>query len=759
MKISVSRHLSREFWTLFFFVWILFLLLQQGQRFSLLPEAMTLEAPLRDTIIKTSITGFQADVIISTVGLGLAAILSFLTVACRNVFSRLPRPSTSPSVFRNIFRAWAWIMGIGLMLVLMVDMGYYHHAHTHLDFVFFEYIEDLLFPREGPGGGIETNSGPNQALQQTEAELNQLSKWSWAVGLFLGLEIFLALSWWLCFRKFIAPFFLRWNETSPRLSKGLLTCCLIGGLMGFNIYGPWGVQRANITSSVYYMLAQNPIWHGGEVWIGSVLYRISGAKADLLRTMPFDNALKISRQILGPREIFPNPQFPLLKKTLPHDKDLQPQAPVNILLIFLEGLDRRYLGQTINLNNLKDANLTFFYSSRPYQYQEPGYQPSSQHLPLTPFLDRLRKHSFYFEHFFSNGDMTARALFSTLCSYYPRRGWAVMKTRYTHEFLCLPEVLQKAGYWTEMVVGQNRDRNYDHIALFLAKNGVHQFLDENNFPPSAERVGLGITDESLLQFIQDRVKILRAKKQPYFLSTLTVGTHHPYQYPVTHPEVKALQPHRDQYVPALRYLDLSLEKFFTSMQEQDLFQNTIVFVLGDHGRHEGIGGSNGAARGSHFLVPLYIWIDPSLESNFPIRQKIISDVASTVDIAPTILAMSQLTPKFSPFLGRDLSCALDSDCLADNLVYLSGAHDDSIGIVNQEFMWLYRFKTKQFFRTSLDGRHPENDQEYFESSLDPSQKDSPLIQIRRQMLGLYVTSNLLLEEGQIWSNKEVGLEF
>ena len=269
---------------------------------------------------------------------------------------------------------------------------------------------------------------------------------------------------------------------------------------------------------------------------------------------------------------------------------------------------------------------------QPDQENESKSKPIPSHIKLTPFLDRLGKESIYFKNFFSNGDMTTRALFSTLCSYYPRRGWAVMRARHTHEFLCFPEVLQKAGYWTEIIVGQNRDRNYDHIALFLARNGIQQFLDENSFPPDSETLGLGVTDESLFDFVYQRVKALRSKAQPYFLSTLTVGTHHPYHFPITHPDLEAMQNHPDQYVPALRYLDLSLENFFSKMQKEDLLKDTMVLILGDHGRHEGIGGSDPAARGSHFLVPFYIWFDPSLETELPTRGKLVTDIASQVDI-------------------------------------------------------------------------------------------------------------------------------
>lgn len=756
MNFSESKDTSHSFWHLFFFVWVLFLLFQQGQRFFLFSEALTIEVPLIETLITTSITGFRADIIISTLAIGFAAGLTWVYLSLRYGSTNARTALRSHNRFTDVFRIISWLIGSTLMLILIVDMGYYHYAHTHLDFVFFEYIEDLLFPREHLGEVEANTPAPNQALQQTEAELNDVSKWSGIVAGFLGMEILLAVGWWIGFHKFISPLFTQWHLSSPKIVRTVLAVSIAGGAMGFNIYGPWGIQRTNITSSTYYMLAQNPIWHAGEASIASVFYRLSGATSAFVKTMPLEEALQVSQNLLGRKEQFPNLQYPLLRKINHQEQGVRFNKPVNVLLIFIEGLDRRYLGHTIDLNNSSHLTKWFFYNMQADQENKSDSNPLPSQIQLTPFLDQLGTESIYFKNFFSNGDMTARALFSTLCSYYPRRGWSVMRARHTHEFLCFPEVLQKAGYWTEMIIGQNRDRNYDHIALFLARNGIQQFLDENSFPSDAETLGLGLTDESLFDFVYERIKNLRSKAQPYFLSTLTVGTHHPYHFPTTHPDLKAMQNHPDKYVPALRYLDLSLERFFSKMQKEDLLKDTMVLILGDHGRHEGIGGSDAAARGGHFLVPLYIWIDPSLETELPTRTKLVTNIASQVDIGPTILAMNNLTPKLTPFLGKDLSCVLNTNCLADNLAYVSGSHDDTIGIVNQDFMWLYRFKTKTFFRTRHDGRYPEKDLAFPDSSSEFTDMNFPLYEIKRNMFGLYVSSNVLLEEGQIWSKANFG---
>lgn len=56
-----------------------------------------------------------------------------------------------------------------------------------------------------------------------------------------------------------------------------------------------------------------------------------------------------------------------------------------------------------------------------------------------------------------------------------------MKTRYAHDYLCLPSLLQRQGYSTEMVIGQHRDLN--RLQTFAARNGLQQLRDEGDFPP------------------------------------------------------------------------------------------------------------------------------------------------------------------------------------------------------------------------------------------------------------------------------------
>src|SRR5439155_26563239 len=119
--------------------------------------------------------------------------------------------------------------------------------------------------------------------------------------------------------------------------------------------------------------------------------------------------------------------------------------------------DRRYLSRTIAATKVPPSGAA---SADTTSARAVG-SPASIHngIRLTPFLDRLKDDSVYFENFFTNAVQTAHGLFASFCSYYPSQGPSAMKTHYTHDYLCLPTLLSRAGYRTEMVIGQHRDLN------------------------------------------------------------------------------------------------------------------------------------------------------------------------------------------------------------------------------------------------------------------------------------------------------------
>src|SRR4029453_7123782 len=143
-------------------------------------------------------------------------------------------------------------------------------------------------------------------------------------------------------------------------------------------------------------------------------------------------------------------------------------------------------------------------------------------------------------------------------------------------------------------------------------------------------VGRGVTDGALFSRLRAEIAGLRAAGRPYLLMALTTGTHHPFAVPDAHPDVTALRaPHRP-CVAALRYLAVELERLFTGLQRDGLLQDTVVLILGAHGRHERVDRAAPDHQSGHFMSPLTIWLDPSLRVPASERPAGASSVVSQV---------------------------------------------------------------------------------------------------------------------------------
>ena len=689
------------------FWWLLLVVIQQGQRVFLLLTVLSREAPGARLLLKTLVTGVRADfvtasfVIVGALGLGLAAA-SLLWI----VPSRRRAGSFAGGSVRAVGVA-AGLVTLLCFLIQSVDMGYYLYSGQRMDFVLFEYFGELIGQsREGAVVG-------SQAGQQTVAELREIGKWAARAGGYLAVEAVAVAAWWLAFTRLIAPALAAWYARRPRAATGALALAISAGAWGLHPDGPDSVQSVAISSSTYYILAQNPIWHAASTLHS--LTRRGGVAPEILAIMGEGQAARITQATLLPGASFPSARYPLVHTENATAAPLERRP--NVLLIFVEALDRRFIGRTYDT------------------------------LPGTPFLDRLRKDSVYFENFFSNGVQTFHGLFASFCSAMPRQGTAATKARFANDYLCLPTLLGRAGYATRMVIGQNRDRSHSRLGMFMARNGLDELIDESGFPPAAERMGLGVTDGALFDRLRVEIETLRAGKRPYLLATLTTGTHHPFIVPAAHPDVAALRRQPDRYIAALRYLDLELERFFLGLQRDGLLRDTVVLILGDHGRHERVGRSEIENTAGHFLSPLIVWMDPSLRSRTRYRPRVASTLASHVDLAPTILGLSGLTPRVSSFVGRDISCAFVADCLGDRVVYLSDVYDNGAGMVDRDGIWFYSLRSRAVEGADLALKQPGKRW---------AEGDPAVAGRAERILALYVTANGLIERNGLWSWKEFG---
>ena len=690
------------------FWWVVFFLLQQTLRFVLMAGTPGREPASVPLLLHTLWFGFRGDLIVATLmvlfGIGLAFAVACVMKLAPKGRPRAQRPILSSRVLTIVMSG----MGVLLLTVLTVDMGYYYYNQHHLDFVFFEYLLDLVIQTVDFGIHHGTN------IRQTNAELGDMGSWATLAAGFFAAEGLILGAWWWLFSRVVSPMVSRRAPQSGVVTNGVLMGGLVLGALGLHPQGSYALRLANISSLEYFMLSQNPILYAAEGFRA----QLKGGRVPEFHGMTAEKAVPVMQRMLDPKGEFAYPRFPLVHTM--HPSEIRSVGPTpNILMLFVESLDRRFLNQEIR-----------------------GVQ-------VTPFLDALQRDSFYFENFYSNGVQTMRGMFASYCSYYPRQGLAAMKTRYAYDYFCLPSLLRIHGYRNELVSAEDRDAN--RLQLFATRNGFHQLFDIHDFPEAVKRMSygknLGMSDGDLLDFLRERLSVLQSRGGPFFLTTLTIGMHHPFTVPETTEAVRSLRQEPDGYFATLRYFDQELERFFTECRRAGLLKNTIVIIMGDHGRHEIIGRTKDEKQIGHFLSPLYLWFDQSLRFSEELHPRRISTVVSQVDLVPTLAGLTGLTPRVTPFLGHDLSCLLVTDCMEENFAYLSSVYDDLIGMVDRHGVLVYSLRTESWRELNYQ--------------LEPSAAPDSLTEAaragrRENLFALYVASNTLLDQNRIWSWKEFG---
>ena len=203
----------------------------------------------------------------------------------------------------------------------------------------------------------------------------------------------------------------------------------------------------------------------------------------------------------------------------------------------------------------------------------------------------------------------------------------------------------------------------------------------------------------------------------------------------------------DKYVGALRYTDLELERVFSKLVREGLLRNTVVVIVGDHGRHESVGSTDIERKVGHFASPMLIWMDESLRTPGTYRPRTVSTIASHVDVAPTLLALNGAMPAFAPFAGHDLTCVLVRDCLPDQVAFLTSVYDNLVGLASRDGVLLYSFLTERLQTTSLAFELLPDDQD---------DRRSLSVSRYQELLALYEVSNVALDSNRIWSWREFG---
>lgn len=297
-------------------------------------------------------------------------------------------------------------------------------------------------------------------------------------------------------------------------------------------------------------------------------------------------------------------------------------ARPNVLLVVLEGV-----------SGVDLASLAAVHGRRP------GH-------PL-PRLDGFARENVSFSTFVHHNRRTNRGLYALLCGTLPNleegMAWMTALAASSSTIDCLPERLRGEGYRTAYL--QAAPLAFMSKDEFLPRIGFDRVEGSERFAAADQRTVWGVDDRTFFGEATRAIESLQRTRAPWFLTLLTVGTHHPYVVPQALAGGDGGGP--AQARAAFRFLDRAVGEFVERLEAAGVREDTLVLITSDEAAALWPGTDDGLASALSQNWGFLIAMTPERE-----RFRVDAPVAQS-DLALSVLDYAR-APTREVFLGRSL---------------------------------------------------------------------------------------------------------
>lgn len=258
---------------------------------------------------------------------------------------------------------------------------------------------------------------------------------------------------------------------------------------------------------------------------------------------------------------------------------------------------------------------------------------------VTPELDKLVDEGIWFERLYATGTRSVRGIEAVVAGYSPTPAQSVVKlSNSQRDFTTLASVLKGVGYTTQFIYGG--EAHFDNMRSFFTGNGFSHIVDVNHIENPVFMGSWGASDEDLFTTAHHQLTELHRTGQPFFSLIFTSSNHEPFEFPDGRIELHE-QP-KDVVNNAVKYADWAMGQFFAKAKQSDYWQDTVFLIVADHDNR--VYGNN--------LIPVEKFHIPGLILGGSIKPARISQLASQIDLAPTLLSLIGVS-RCHPMTGRD----------------------------------------------------------------------------------------------------------
>ena len=222
---------------------------------------------------------------------------------------------------------------------------------------------------------------------------------------------------------------------------------------------------------------------------------------------------------------------------------------------------------------------------------------------VTPNLNKLAATGIYFDNFYSQVSVgtSSDAEFTLNTSLMPANIGTAFGNYFDKEYVTIPKLLKEKGYYTFAMHGNNAD--YWNRRVMHKNLGYDRLYAKADFEID-EVIGLGLSDVSFFKQAVQKLKVIKEENDKFYGTFIMLTNHTPFsetdkygefdvslKETVLNPETGVLEEivylymegtKLGNYFKSVHYADYALGVFLEELEKNDLLENTVIVLYGDH---------------------------------------------------------------------------------------------------------------------------------------------------------------------------------
>ncbi len=267
--------------------------------------------------------------------------------------------------------------------------------------------------------------------------------------------------------------------------------------------------------------------------------------------------------------------------------------------------------------------------------------------PLTPNIENLKHHGWFFENMYAAGHRSIRGIEAVVCGFPPSPINSTVKLpKPSAEYANLPALLKEKGYSTSFIYGG--ESHFDNMRGYFLENGVDEIIDEKDYKNPSFVGSWGVCDEDLFDRANERFEQYNKEGKKFCSVVFTSSFHDPFDIPAGKVSLDNYQSNDPARHLGVKYADYAIGQFFKKAMNSSYYKDTIFLLIADHEHRVK---SSDDFPISQFRIPALIM---GSDNNY-IDKRIVSQI----DMLPTLLSLCGYEGDV-PCIGNNLTINNDN---------------------------------------------------------------------------------------------------